>query len=197
MEYYAIINGIQSGPLRREDLRMAGVQPSTFVWRQGMADWAKAETLPELADIFIDDSAFGSYARPEESVNPYAGQNPYAGRPPHYNQAPVYGYGYNDPRNQFQGEPIPHTNWLAWAVVGTVFGAFFSCIGMIFGIIGIVKANAANRWYNDGFRENGDMNNSTARTMTIIALVLGGIGFLLTVTGVTSTLVRNFVNIPM
>lgn len=190
MEYFVIINGVQSGPLSKDRLITAGIQPDSYVWRQGLADWVKADTLPELADIFMGDSAFGGYARPEQSLDPYARQ---AHRMP---QPPYGGNGYgNTPPDPYTvygraNEPIPHTNWLPWAIAGTIFGALFSCIGMIFGIIGITKANAANKFYNEGFGQNGDMSNSSARTMTIIALVLGGIGFLLTVTGTTSMLIN-------
>ena len=189
MEYFVIINGVQSGPFPKDKLIATGLQPDSFVWRQGLADWVKAESLPELADIFMADSAFGGYARPEEPVNPYAGQYPYGQQPPYGRRPDPYTiYGRDS-------QPIPHTNWLPWAIVGTIFGAFFSCIGMIFGIIGITKANAANRFYNEGFEQNGDISNSSARTMTIIALVLGGIGLLLTVTGLTTDIVNNLMNI--
>lgn len=196
MDYFVIINGVQAGPLPKDKLITAGLQPESFVWRQGLPDWVKAESLPELADIFMADSAFGGYARPEETVNPYAGQYPYGQRPPYGGQQPPYSQ-HPDPYSIYGREPQPiqHTNWLPWAIIGTIFGALFSCIGMIFGIIGITKANAANRFYNEGFEENGNMSNSSARTMTIIALVLGGIGFVLTVTGVTSDLTSQLMNL--
>ena len=195
MDYFVIINGVQAGPFPKNQLMTVGLQPDSFVWRQGLPDWVRAESLPELADIFINDSAFGGYARPEEPVNPYAGQYPYSQRPPYGGQQPPYSQ-HPDPYSVYgrNPQPIQHTNWLPWAIVGTIFGALFSCIGMIFGIIGITKANAANRFYNEGFEENGNMSNSSARTMTIIALVLGGIGFMLTVTGVTGDLTRQLMN---
>ncbi len=148
------------------------------------------------------DSAFGGYARPEESVNPYSGQYPYSQQPPRqpYGQYP-YGkqqYGQQpDPYNVYGREPQPvkHTNWLPWAVVGTVFGALFSCIGMIFGIIGITNAQKANKFYAEGFRDNGDRSNSSARTMTIIALVLGGVGLIISVTLHTSGLLEQLTNL--
>lgn len=196
VEYFVIINGVQAGPFPKDRLATAGLQPDSFVWRQGLPDWVKAESLPELADIFMNDSAFGGYARPEETVNPYAGQYPYGQRPPYGGPQPPYSQ-HPDPYSIYgrDPQPIQHTNWLPWAIIGTIFGALFSCIGMIFGIIGITKANAANRFYNEGFEENGNMSNSSARTMTIIALVLGGIGFVLTVTGVTSDLTSQLMNL--
>lgn len=65
---------------------------------------------------------------------------------------------------------------MPWAIVGTVLGFLCCMIGMIFGIIGIVNANKANRFYNEGNAMMGDQANTTARTMTIIALVFGALG---------------------
>lgn len=197
MEYFAIINGRQVGPLMKEQLLLAGLQPDTYVWRQGLADWVKAATLPELTDILMGDSAFGGYARPEEPPVYFNGQPPYGHSPygqqpydqPHYDQQPYDVYGR-------EPGPIPHTNWLTWAIIGTVVGALFSCIGMIFGIFGIVNAQKANKYYAEGFRDQGDRSNSSARTMTIVALVLGVVGLLLTVTGATSALMQNLINLP-
>ena len=62
------------------------------------------------------------------------------------------------------------------AVVATVAAFLLSCIGMIFGIIGIVQANKANTAYQRGDFSIGDSANSTARLMTIIAFVFAAIG---------------------
>ncbi|MDE6340153.1 MAG: DUF4339 domain-containing protein [Muribaculaceae bacterium] len=166
MEYYfAILDGKQVGPMPKADLPAAGVTRETLVWRAGMPEWQKAESIPELNDIFMEDSAFGGYARPEE-------------RPKPYNPQPA------------GGQPIPHTNWMPWAILGTVLGTAFSCIGMIFGIIGIVKASKANGFYQNGMGADGDVANSSARVMTIIALVLGGLGLILMVTGTATKLME-------
>lgn len=79
------------------------------------------------------------------------------------------------------GMPIPHTNWLPWAIVGTVLGCLCSCIGLIFGIIAIVKANNANNAYAIGDGITGDRENSSAKTMTIISLVIAGVGLIISV----------------
>lgn len=84
------------------------------------------------------------------------------------------------PGSQFDpySRNIPHTNWMPWAIIATVFGFVCSCIGLIFGIIAIVKASNANRFYDMGNREMGDMYNSGAKTWTIVALVISGIGII-------------------
>ena len=118
------------------------------------------------------------YGQPQQ---PYGQpQQPY-GQPQQPYGQPQQPYGQPQPpygQPQPYGNPVPHTNWMPWAIVGTIVGALFSCIGMIFGIIGIVKANNANKAYAVGDETGGDMNNSSAKTMTIIALVLAGIGLI-------------------
>lgn len=210
--YFMMVNGEQKGPLTKGALSMHGLTRDTYVWRDGLKDWVMASQLPELADLF-DESAFGAYAQPEEPVRnqyPPYGQQPYGQQP--YGQQPYgqqpYGqqpYGqnpYGQPQypygeNQYYGEPIPHTNWLPWAIVGTVIGAMFSCIGLIFGIIGITRANAANKFYGGGNKQLGDQANSSARTMTILALVLGVLGLVITLTGITSGLLADWPNIML
>ena len=190
MEYFAIINGAQAGPMSKAQLALAGITPQTMVWRQGLQDWVKAETLPELNDVFMEDSAFGGYARPEEQLNPYAnGDRPVSPAPyNNYSDQPKRPNPYNPYGNG--GQPIAHTNWLPWAIVGTILGTAFPCIGMIFGIIGIVKANKANGFYQNGLGAEGDVANSSAKVMTILALVLGGIGLVMMITGATTKLLQ-------
>lgn len=151
-KYFLIIDGRQTGPFGYYELRSAGLTPDTPVWRNGLDNWVKASTLPELVPLF---SSTG-YAEP--------------GPAPQY---PYQNY-YNQPVPN--GLPVAHTNWMPWAIVGTVLGFLCCMIGMIFGIIGIVNANKANRFYNEGNAMMGDQANTTARTMTIIALVFGALG---------------------
>ena len=52
MDYYAIINGQQVGPVGESQLLGIGVTPGTMVWRAGMVQWQPAGSLPELAHLF-------------------------------------------------------------------------------------------------------------------------------------------------
>lgn len=199
-----IQEGIQTGPFPKEMLRLQGLTPDTFVWREGLADWVKAGTLPDLEDLFNEDSAFGAYAQPlppesgstevegapHRDYPKYEGQYGNSWNNGQYNSRGNNGSGYPSPYGGNNGQPVPHTNWLAPAIVATVVGALFSCIGMIFGIIGITKASAANRFYDVGDKQRGDMANSSARTMVIIAFVLAAIGIILVASGLTGDLTR-------
>lgn len=124
----------------------------------------------------------GGYRNENVNVN-----NPFANNPqyqeghryhnPHHNP---YGNRYYDNRDRYRNDYRPnfHTNWLPWAIVATVVGFFTSCIGAIFGIIGIVQANKANSFYARSLDAEGDAANSSAKTMTIIGLIFAGIGIL-------------------
>ena len=194
--YFIISEGQQAGPFPKEHLKARGVEKDTYVWREGLEGWVPASELPELQDIFeetiiqaVPQQPYGQpqqpYGQPQQPYGqpqqPYRQpQQPY-GQPQQPYGQPQQPYGQPQPpygQPQPYGNPVPHTNWMPWAIVGTIVGALFSCIGMIFGIIGIVKANNANKAYAVGDETGGDMNNSSAKTMTIIALVLAGIGLI-------------------
>ena len=187
--YFIISEGQQAGPFPKEHLKARGVEKDTYVWREGLEGWVPASELPELQDIFeetiiqaVPQQPYGQpqqpYGQPQQ---PYGQPQPPYGQPQQPYGQPQQPYGQPQPpygQPQPYGNPVPHTNWMPWAIVGTIVGALFSCIGMIFGIIGIVKANNANKAYAVGDETGGDMNNSSAKTMTIIALVLAGIGLI-------------------
>ena len=165
MQYYMIIGGAQTGPFNKEQLLYNGLTPQTPVWREGMQNWIPAEQLPELSDLFeaSDDSAFGGYAAMPQDA-------------PQYRQyAP--GQGNNKGYGQQRIRITNRTNWMPWAIVGTVLG-LCSCLGLVFGIIGIVNASKANNLYAAGDDYLGDAANSTAKTMTIISLVIGGLNLI-------------------
>lgn len=145
--YYIIINDQQQGPFAKEELLSRGLTPQTMVWCQGMPDWMPASSVHDLNDLF---------ARPQQPQYQQPYQQPYQ-----YPQQPVGTF----------------TNWLPWAIVGTVLG-ICSCIGLVLGIIGITKANGANNAYKCGDYDLARSVNNSARTLTILSLVFDGIGIL-------------------
>ena len=178
-QYFIIVDGQQKGPYPREVLRMQGMTPDTYVWREGMDGWAQASSMPELSTLFAEE---------QESIFPNSEQQPqqppqqaqYGPQQPQYGQQPYYGQQqYGNPYQQNMGGNVrPHTNWLPWAIVSTVLNCIFSCIGIIFSIIGIVQANKANNLYQMGNNVEADAANSNAKVMTIISFVFAGIGVL-------------------
>lgn len=177
--YFIIRDNRQAGPYSISSLLNEGVEPDTLVWCEGLAGWTPAAQVPELSMLFggapqnpnpgTRYPEAGAYDAPKA---PYG--SPYS-QPP---QTPPYGGSY-----QQYGNPYPapqHSNWMPWAIVVTICGFLFSCIGGIFGIIGIVQANKANSAFAVGNEMEGRSANSTAKSMVIIGGVLAGLGILAT-----------------
>lgn len=73
--YYTVENGVQKGPFTIENLSTQNLTPDTLVWRQGLSEWQKASSFPELAPLLAlstppEESAFGQYAEMPPS-DPY------------------------------------------------------------------------------------------------------------------------------
>lgn len=54
--YHAALNGQSAGPFTTEQLRgfiaAGSLKPDTLVWKSGMAGWAAASSVPEIAQLF-------------------------------------------------------------------------------------------------------------------------------------------------
>lgn len=171
-EYYIVVDDNRIGPLSLTQLAERGIEPSTLVWTAGMADWARADSIPELAPLLANrnridenESAFGSYARPVEH-NPNQFQQQYG--------------AFNNP-GQGQGYVNPPTNWKTLAIVATVVGFLFSCIGGIVGCFAISNASKAENAmrYGDNFTAQNAW--STCKTLCIVSFVLSGIGLIVNI----------------
>ena len=171
-EYYIVVDDNRVGPLSLSQLSERGIEPSTLVWTAGMADWSRADSLPELAPLLAErtridesESAFGSYARP---LDPPA--NPYGPRYDAYN-----------PANQGGGYSNPSGNWKTLAIIATVVGFLFSCIGGIVGIFAITNASKAENAMRYGDNITAQSAWSTCKTLCIVSFVLSGLGLIVNV----------------
>ena len=57
VQYFAVVNGGQQGPFGMQQLSQMVAQktitPETMVWKNGMANWSAANSVPELAGLFM------------------------------------------------------------------------------------------------------------------------------------------------
>lgn len=172
--YYIIINGAQAGPYPKEELTAHGLTADSMVWRAGMSDWMPASEVAELKEVLYPRRRNFDFKKTEEAEQPYQqAQQPYG----HDNRTQVYGQPAYQQQNQAYHAP---TNWMSWAILATVLG-LCSCIGFILGIIAITNASKANNAYIAGNRTLGDSANSTARTLTIVALCFDGLGIIINI----------------
>lgn len=163
------------GPLTILQLTERGLEPSTLVWTAGMADWTRADCVPELSHIIANrtrideqESAFGSYAKP---------QQPASGPYQPYQQPQQYGAYYGGPQKD-GAYTNPPTNWKTLAIVATVVGFLVSCIGGIVGIFAITNASKAENATRYGDNITAQSAWSTCKTLTIISFVLSGLGLI-------------------
>ena len=68
MEYWIIIDNKHAGPYSATQLIDAGLTPETLVWHEGLADWAKAGEVPELAAEMQRAQLMDAEARSESDV---------------------------------------------------------------------------------------------------------------------------------
>lgn len=184
--YYIHINGEQKGPFNKEALPGLGLKPNSMVWRSDLPNWVEARTLPELVELLNETS--WNAAPPQQPPRQAAPSNPYpqsqqggfqTSGPYCQPQSPGYGGYQNNDAPRYPGQfPPGWRSWLGWAIVGTIFGGLFTCVGFITGIIGIVYAAQANSDAKLGNMMSAESKNSTAKILTIISLVLAGIGLI-------------------
>ena len=70
MTYYIGDAGRQTGPFTIDQLRAMHLTPETLVWREGMAQWQPARTIPEL-QLFASGVPTAGPAMPYATAQPY------------------------------------------------------------------------------------------------------------------------------
>ena len=176
MKYYVILNGKQAGPFEEAQLQTMGLTRDTMVWREGMQQWQRADSLQELSYLFNNGYNQGGY-------NP-GGYNPAGGgyNPGGYNQGGYNPGGYNpagggynpggynpggyNPGGYNGMPPMPET-YLVWAILATVL----CCVP--FGIVSIVNAAGVSSAYNQGNYQLAQQKSDNAKKWAIISAVCG------------------------
>lgn len=168
MQYYIITDGQQIGPIDEDLLPRFGLTPQSMVWRPGMSNWMRAGSVAELSRFF-NTGGGNSYQRQQNFTQP-AQNNQY-----NYGGNQYNGSNFSD-RQPVRGQS--HDNPMTLAVIATVIGFMFGCLGGILGIIAMVNANSSNNAARMGDFSTADRKASTSKTMSIISLVIGGLGLL-------------------
>lgn len=159
MMYYIMYNGQQMGPMPAEQLRNYGLNPQSMVWGEGMPNWVAASTVPELAAMM------------NGTQQPYGPQI----------QQPAYGATMPLGNRGMQPMVQPVDNHMAMAIIATVVSFLFSCIGVIFGILAIVKANQVNTYVAQGLDDAARQASDSAKKNCYWAFGFAAVGFIGTI----------------
>lgn len=173
MQYWINQNGVQSGPVTREELEKMDVSADAYVWRSGLDDWVKISTLPELEGVI------GNAAPAEESA-PAADETPAIPAEesapaiiPDLSQAdeqaaprPQYVAQQQVPQiPQQPGAKCPPTN-MVWAIITTLM-----CCTPV-GAVAIYYALKVKKKYAMGDYEGAQRASETGAWWCIASIVL-------------------------
>ncbi len=161
--FYLTPQNEQKGPVEANQLVTLGVNANTLVWTEGMAQWAPAGQVQELA------SFFAPAAQPATPPTPsYAAQQvaPQPAPQPAQQAAPQsVVYVQTNPSGTSQpAMPKPGSNMIL-AVLTTV------CCCLPLGIVGIVYASKVDGLYFAGDYAGALSAAKSARTWSVIGIV--------------------------
>ncbi len=188
-KYWVNIDGIQSGPISRDELANIDFNPEvTYVWHEELDDWQRIDRLSEFADIVAakqkaaaehsgqsenSESAESSEhseesEHSESSVTPPPVPQPPVPQPPELQHAM--------PQSPMPQPPMPQppvapeaeapTN-LVWAVIATVM-----CC-QITGVIAIVYGAMTSSANSAGNYEKARRYSDIAQIWVMVSIVLG------------------------
>lgn len=192
MKYWANINGVQHGPVEKQQLIGLGLTRDSYVWREGLEDWVMVQNFSELDDLFpvkpmadVPPTDDGNYTAAAETprCEPLTEETPADESaedmtpaddtvPPAIPQIPQipqqpYQQPYQQPVAPQQPlPPCPPTN-LVWGILTTVL-----CC-QVLGIVSIVYALQVKAKYDSGDLETAQRYSDRAAMWSIAAIVAG------------------------
>lgn len=154
MKYYIAVNNQHQGPYSVEELKSMNIAPDTYVWCEGMAEWAKASDVEEIRQVMVEPS-MPSMPQAGPAVPP-----PCTPVPPQ----PTYAAGGATPQ---QAPVVPPKSWLVESILVTLF----CCLP--FGIVGIIKASETNSAISRGDFAAAEASSRDAGKWTKIGFWVG------------------------
>ena len=185
MKYWANINGVQHGPVEKQQLLGLGLTRESYVWREGLEDWVMVQNFSELDDLFPvkpvsdvppTDDGTSTVAAETPRCEPLMEETPADDTvPPAIPQIPQipqqpYQQPYRPGEQQYAPQqplpPCPPTN-LVWGILTTVL-----CC-QVLGIVSIVYALQVKAKYDSGDLETAQRYSDRAAMWSIAAIVAG------------------------
>lgn len=100
-QYYLAVNGQQLGPFEVNQLIPNGMTRETMVWTQGMPTWVQADSVPELASLFVAPAAPVYPPTPGPAPGPGYGGYQQQGAYGAYQQPNASGFGVDKQKIDF------------------------------------------------------------------------------------------------
>lgn len=177
-KYWVNIDGIQSGPISRDELADMDFNPEvTYVWHQELDDWHRIDQLSEFADIVAGKSVQQLVTPPPLPSEPSEPEMPVVPPVPSEPEEPIVPpMPEIPPMLEPSAPPVPSvpapseaeapTN-LVWAVIATVM-----CC-QITGVIAIAYGVMTSSANSVGNYENARRYSYIAQIWVMVSIVLG------------------------
>lgn len=187
-EYYIIDrNGNQIGPITEVMFDKYNVEPSTYVWREGLPRWVHASQLDELRGYFnrrpravpppvtppnmppIDDND-SDFIIPQrrksvgnDKFGSYGNNNG--------NYSGNNNGNYNPDYNGSYAIPCPPT-YYGVSILATILGFMCGIVGLTFGVIALVNSSRVEKRWRQGYIDQARKSSRYALIFSVIGLVM-------------------------
>lgn len=142
-------NNNQFGPFEKDQLH-GKITEESFVWREGLTDWTKANELPDFIDFFSKKYDIGE--RADVTQQPFfTGNNPYTNNNIGDNEIPTQ-------------QPNTYKSWSILSII--IFSTALGIVALIMGNISNEKWHAKNYQAAEKF-------SKLAKKLNIIAMIVG------------------------
>lgn len=180
---FYISNGKQIGPVSMEDL-VGKITPDTDVWCDGMPDWAKASTVPELAAMCGWEPQPMTHQAPQDTPpDNFANSNQqyYDGNSQNFGDNTQENNGFqqydntqsNNGKQQDTAPDNKPNNYLVLAILCTLICCW------PFGIASIVNAAKVDVLWNFGAYSEAQKASDKAKKFAIISAVVAGFVYII------------------
>lgn len=164
-KYWVNIDGIQSGPISRDELANIDFNPEvTYVWHEELDDWQRIDRLSEFADIVAAKQKATAEHSGHSGQSESSEHSEHSVTPPPVPQPPVAQPPM--PQPPVAPEAEAPTN-LVWAVIATVM-----CC-QITGVIAIVYGAMTSSANSAGNYEKARRYSDIAQIWVMVSIVLG------------------------
>lgn len=159
-KYWVNIDGIQSGPISRDELANIDFNPEvTYVWHEELDDWQRIDRLSEFADIVAAKQKAAAESAEHSELSEQSEHSESSVTPPPVPQPPM-------PQPPVAPEAEAPTN-LVWAVIATVM-----CC-QITGVIAIVYGAMTSSANSAGNYEKARRYSDIAQIWVMVSIALG------------------------
>lgn len=170
-KYFVMHGDRRCGPYTLEELPGAGVEPDTYVWCKGMADWKKAEEVADISRFYrsrILDIMHPATSLPvvaEDNLNE-ASQEDIDEIPPYSHLIEKSGTEYNRIPEEEPDDSVAPKSCLVESVLVTLFCS-------LLGVIAIYYAMRCGKAWKAGMKEESREYSRKAKMWTGISFFLG------------------------